>query len=139
MITYSTVLRLRNEKVDDRSLEEIPHHKNDIRLPGNLFKRDRPCELVDETSGANSKVRKCHPLRAHLKTQHLNRIQRLQRREPKTIHKAKDINHRQRGCAAGLRTLRGRDTVVVGAAGGGEGGGCGGDADPDAGAAEVGE
>jgi hypothetical protein len=48
--TYTTVLGLGDEEVDDSGLEEVPDDEDDISLPRDLLERDGPSELVDKTS-----------------------------------------------------------------------------------------
>jgi hypothetical protein len=48
--SYSAVLGLWNEEVDNGSLEEIPDDEDDVCLPGDFLKRDWPGELIDKTS-----------------------------------------------------------------------------------------
>ena len=64
--TYRSVLGLRQEEVEDRSLHSIPNDKDDVCLPANRFKRDWPSELIQHTAGVDGKGGEGHALCAHL-------------------------------------------------------------------------
>lgn len=48
MNSYSAVSGLREPILDNDGLSNTPDSEDDIRLPSNVLKRDRPSKLVDE-------------------------------------------------------------------------------------------
>jgi hypothetical protein len=64
--TYSSVLRLRDEEVDDRGLYSAPDGEDNICAPSDLVHGNWPSELVQHTSSSDGETGEAHSLSAHL-------------------------------------------------------------------------
>lgn len=51
--SYGSVLGLRKEEIEDNGLNGIPDNEDDVGLPANIGKGDRPGELIKKTTGVH--------------------------------------------------------------------------------------
>jgi hypothetical protein len=100
--TYSAVLGLRNEEVDDSGLNSTPDGEDNIRAPSDLLQGNRPCELVQETSSGNGEARETHTLCTHFEREDFNGIQGLERSEAYRVDGTKDKDECERCRSCGL-------------------------------------
>jgi hypothetical protein len=113
----SAVLSLGHHEIEDGRLDGVPDNENDVSLPLDLGKGDRPGELVEQATGVDSEGRESHALGAHLERKHFDRVQSLERCETDGIDCAENEDHSDGGASGGAVGLVG---LAVKGCGGGD-------------------
>lgn len=91
--TYSTVASLGEVQPDDEGLGNTPDDEDDVGLPTNVLKRNRPSKLVKQTTSIDCQTRECHTLGTHLERQNLHGVQSLKRSNAEREDSAEHENH----------------------------------------------
>lgn len=71
-LSYSAITSLREEEVHDGGLSSAPDDEDDISLPSDALERDRPGELVQETTSVDRQTGEGHTLGTHLEGKNLD-------------------------------------------------------------------
>lgn len=127
-VTYSSVLGLWDEDVDDGSLDSTPAAEDNVGSPRDTLKSDRDTELVGKKTNSGEQVGESHSLGAHLEGQDLDWVESLHWRPSKRVENLEEVDPCEDGLGDGwldaVLVLLGR---VVGDVGDGVGDG---DGDP---------
>lgn len=93
--------RLHEPLPDHKGLDAVPAHKHQIIPPADALHRDGRCERVDAHGDVDEQVREAGALRARLRLEHLDAVERLQRRVRPRVHGAEQVDeHDDCGCRA---------------------------------------